>query len=123
MDQIEITIKDKSVNAITLSKWVKSITLTPITTMMSLSIARDLLNDKTWKPVQFCIESMTELKRNTYCDIVISESDHDKKVREHDEFQEKCNELLRLGADGNSESAIEYCKLELAMKVNHSAYA
>lgn len=120
-DEVEITLKDKTVTPIELTKWLrkvwKSESSTPVNCMY---IANCLIAGETWRPPYRDISKADDFE---YVNFTVPESEFDKNDRLHREQQKEYWELCRRGSEGDAEAAIAFCKLELDGKIAHGPYA
>jgi hypothetical protein len=124
MSSVKYTLTDKDVSTIALAKWINMKTWgLAFSLSEALVIARSLKNGGSWE-----IDSteVTPPNEKDPCLGVIQPEPEDDNAAFWKTIQLEiahCENLLGRGAAGDIEAAIEYCKLELAGKVPHAAYA
>jgi hypothetical protein len=121
-DEVEITLKDKTVTRMELTKWLRQVWRSDSATPANcLYIADCLIAGETWRPPYNAIGCKAE--KSEIVNFVFPESDYDKNDRLNREKQHEFWELCRRGAEGDAEAAIQFCKHEFAGEVSHGAYA
>jgi hypothetical protein len=111
---ITFTLRDK-INNVDLARWIRKV-YSGLTSQQCLIILRRLRRGGTW---EIACGSCYDYE-NGPCDFVVNcaEIDYWDDVVKKWDFH---SDLLKRGADGDAQAAIEYCKLELAGEISHGA--
>lgn len=121
-NEIHVKMLDKSIDVMQVASWVKYVTSVDHFTLPErLCIARCLLKGERWSPSPWCFD-VTKANSYQHWDVKVTNAESDRYTNYYKE-QQGYFALMRKGAEGDAEAAIEYCKLEAAGKVNHGAMA
>jgi hypothetical protein len=125
MREVKVTInadRDPLTTAVQIAQWVRDVCPDQYTSADAMMIARYLLHGETWRP-EYATFDFSRVGTDELCMIEIDTSydDYDEELRTAREKQASYYELLKRGAEGDTDAAIAYCKLELDGLVNHSA--
>jgi hypothetical protein len=107
-----------------LIKWIRRIFLkiNPVSTLNDAVLLSDfLLLGDIWISDQYWFWNSSKDDLPEFINIELIEPVNESTVFFRE--QEKYYELLKLGASGNVEAAIAYCKAELEDKISHGAFA
>ena len=124
---VSIKLTDQSASLATIVKWVQSIVKWPALTVYQAKPYADILKSgEVWHPELDTLHlpnpmsgafELHEQMGICWVDVVIEESDFEKNQK----IQQGYWDLCRRGAEGDAQAAIEFCKAEMAHKVNHGA--
>lgn len=116
-DVVCITLLDKSTPAKVILQWLRDIYKLPLTVYQAIPIINLLKAENgVWSPDLYDLNRKTNIEGDI-CDInvVLGDSDFEIFYKKQQEYFK----LLELGAAGDAEAAIAYCKAELAHLIAH----
>ena len=127
---VSIKLIDRSASLATVIKWVQSMIRWPenISVYEAKPFADILKAGGEWHPPLDKLKlpnplygtlEIHEQMGICWIDVVVEESDFEKDRK----IQQGYWELCKKGAEGDAQAAIEYCKAEMANKVNHGGVA
>jgi hypothetical protein len=117
--ELRYTLADYTVSTVDLAKWVGT-KLPKFTAGERLCVARALQSGQGWEPPY---GEVNDAANSGPCKVALTSwNETDSQVKYFDS-QSEYRKLLEAGANGDVESAIAYCKLELEGKIGHSAMA
>ena len=123
MTNIKITLHDTSIAVSQLAKYVRLVSRNQYSCADAMCIARSLINGETWEPPYGSVAyNIKELKDGPWDWTIEQEANP-----EYDEFTARIaeykrgEELARLGSEGDTAAAIEFCKMFLEGKMLISA--
>jgi hypothetical protein len=119
MRSITFTLIDKNINTIELASWVKELRHPALSSMRAqeaLDIARDLKGGKTWGPSYTTI--FFQPRAPSPCSALIKDPEQDEQDANFARDMMHAG-LLKRGASGDAEAAIEYCRLLSIGAVNN----
>lgn len=130
---LEVTVSNQQVSKADLVHWLRAnwYPAKNLSLMELVYVAQAMINGETWRPEFFDIKAPWvhnvcqgrpyQLPDSDVVNIkvIVEEDDQEKARREQSEYWDLC----KAGAEGDAAAAIEWCKLEMAHKIRHGAYA